>query len=261
MRNEGEREKVLRLGRQSLDMLNKDQNFTWWLDVGEALIMLRAEAMAKACTNRPEGGAYNRIFGAALHDEKLEFDKGDRSRLFEVMDNRLAIEEWRGRLSPHERRKLNHPSTVLRKWKAATRVPEPDEAKGPSPMAKMKDVNYDLMRENNQLKAHIKDLEDARADTLDAERCSFCDATKFDHLLEGKNACICDECVARCADMVAEKMVEAKTAKQPAEPVADATADVPAEAKPARKRGRPKKDAVAAAMADRTEALGKEIFG
>ena len=32
------------------------------------------------------------------------------------------MEEWRATLTDHERRSLNHPTTVWRKWKAATRV-------------------------------------------------------------------------------------------------------------------------------------------
>ena len=46
-------------------------------------LLFANEAMAEARTNRPEGGAYNRIFGEKLRDEHLDFDKGDRSRLFE----------------------------------------------------------------------------------------------------------------------------------------------------------------------------------
>ena len=52
--------------------------------------------------------------------EKLDFDKGDRSRLLDVMDRLPAIESWRNTLTRTERMRLNHPSTVWRKWKAAS---------------------------------------------------------------------------------------------------------------------------------------------
>ena len=124
MRNESDRDRVIRQGRQALKMLNSDQNFTWWLDVGDAILIGREEAMREAGTNQPEGGRYNRLFGEWLVREKLDFDKGDRSRLLQVMDNRLAIEGWRMTLPLVERRNLNHPSTVLRKWKASTKIDE-----------------------------------------------------------------------------------------------------------------------------------------
>ena len=50
-------------------------------------------------------------------------DKGDRSRLYAVMDNLPMIEEWRQRLTITERLKFNHPNAVLRKWKASIEPP------------------------------------------------------------------------------------------------------------------------------------------
>jgi hypothetical protein len=61
-----------------------------------------------------------------------DMEKGDRSRLFAVMDNLPMIEEWRRKLTLTERLKLNHPNAVLRKWKAAFEPP-PDPAKEPRP--------------------------------------------------------------------------------------------------------------------------------
>jgi hypothetical protein len=45
-----------------------------------------------------------------------------RRRLFEVMDHLPEIEAWRQTLTPRERAGLNHPSTVLRRWKIAKRA-------------------------------------------------------------------------------------------------------------------------------------------
>jgi hypothetical protein len=161
MRNETDRDRIMRQGREALKMLDKDKNWTWWRTVGEALITLRHEAMDEALTNTPEGGAYNRAFGRKLREERLEFDKGDRSRLFDVMDHLPAIEAWRATLSLTERRKLNHPSTVWRKWQAATKIPEPRATPAgvdarPS-LAALED-------EIAQARAHIADLEASRGD-------------------------------------------------------------------------------------------------
>ena len=239
MRNESERDKVLRIGRDSLKMLDKDQNWSWWMDVGEAILLLREEAMAEAVTNRPEGGAYDRIFGEKLRDEKLDFDKGDRSRLFSVMDNRAAIEEWRATLTTSERRKLNHPSTVWRKWKAATTIPE-DREKAPSKSEKLLEVNLELVDEVDRLKAHIADLEASREERLAAaettnkrgqkqdqkgERCSFCEKKQAQvlTLIHGHGAAICDQCVEESARIVAERKKATKTSK--AKPTRQTKAD------------------------------------
>ena len=163
MRNESDRDRVIRQGRQALKMLNSDQNFTWWLDVGDAILIGREEAMREAGTNQPEGGRYNRLFGEWLAREKLDFDKGDRSRLLQVMDNRLAIEGWRMTLPLVERRNLNHPSTVLRKWKASTKIGELKEKRTQSDAA-----NF-LVRELDDAKAHNAELQ-AALDARDSSR-------------------------------------------------------------------------------------------
>jgi hypothetical protein len=99
------------------------KNWDDWMLVGESLIEGRTWAMDKAGTNRPEGGGYVRAFGEWLIRYRLDdFDKGDRSRLFTVMENRIEIEGWRITLTSTERMKINHPSTVLRKWSAMTKV-------------------------------------------------------------------------------------------------------------------------------------------
>ena len=126
MQNESDRDRVIRNGRAALKRLQNDRNWTDWLAVGEAILIGREECK-EACglkdTNLPPGhwgSAYSRMFGEWLEKEKLDFDKGDRSRLLDVMDRLPAIESWRNTLTRTERMRLNHPSTVWRKWKAAT---------------------------------------------------------------------------------------------------------------------------------------------
>src|SRR6266545_3933964 len=69
MRNESDRDRVIRLGRQALKNLDKDKNWTWWIDVGNAILIGREECKAEcglADTNLPPGswgGAYARAFG------------------------------------------------------------------------------------------------------------------------------------------------------------------------------------------------------
>lgn len=177
MRGETDRDRVIRLGRQALKNLDKDKNWTWWRDVGEAILIGREECKGEcglSDTNLPPGswgGAYNRAFGEWLVREKLDFDKAARSRLLEIMDNLPAVEAWRRTLSLSERRKFNHPDTVLRKWKAATRVPAPAGDKKPT----LRDSVADLSEEIEALKRtiadkdeHIRELESAREFPADA---------------------------------------------------------------------------------------------
>lgn len=179
MRSESDRDRVVRLGRQALKNLDKDKNWTWWIDVGNAILIGREECKTECGitpnTNLPPGswGAnYNRAFGEWLVREKLDFDKGDRSRLFEVMDNLAAIEGWRMTLTLSERLRLNHPSTVLRKWKAATQPPPRTGERTPT----LRDSVVGLSEENAAkdieiaaLRAGPAELEAAREQAPPAE--------------------------------------------------------------------------------------------
>src|SRR5207302_1277501 len=119
-------------------------------------------AMAAAGTNAPVGSRYNVEFGNWLVRHKFDdIDKGDRSRLFDAMANLPAIEEWRHALPQNQRLKFNHPSTVLRKWKAATVVKVPKE-----PKPTLRDSVVSLSEDNaakdleiTGLKAHVAELE------------------------------------------------------------------------------------------------------
>jgi hypothetical protein len=117
--------RVSKSGAAAWQRLKKTPDWYDWLKVGEAVLVGRQWAMRQASTNRPIGAAYNMAFGEWLKQNKLsDMDKGDRSRLFDVMENVPAIEEWRHRtLTLTDRLKLNHPNAVLRKWQAAKRRP------------------------------------------------------------------------------------------------------------------------------------------
>ena len=155
---EDERDRVARQGTQAWKRLKKEKSWTDWLKVGEALQVGREWAMNQAGTNKPEGKGYTIAFGEWLAKYKLDdMDKGDRSRLFAVMDNLPMIEEWRQTLTLTERLKLNHPNAVLRKWKAYI---EPEKPKSDKPT--LRDSVVNLSEANAALEAHIAELEAAR---------------------------------------------------------------------------------------------------
>ena len=161
-------ERVCRQGTLAWQRLKKDKNWTDWIKVGEAHMVGRDWAQRIAGTNRPQGKAYNMAFGEWLQKYKFDdMDKGDRSRLFAVMDNLGQIEEWRMTLTLTERLKLNHPNAVLRKWKAHMAPEARTESGEPKPTLRDSVVNLSEEvaakdREIANLKTHIAELEAAR---------------------------------------------------------------------------------------------------
>jgi hypothetical protein len=174
---EDERDRVCRQGTEAWRRLKKEKSWGDWLKVGEALQVGREWAMNQAGANRPWGKGYNTAFGEWLMKYKLDdMDKGDRSRLFDVMDNLPQIEEWRQTLAMTERLRLNHPNAVLRKCKAFMKPePRPEDGEPPKPtlrdsVANPSEESAAKDREIADLKAHIAELEAARdtATSIDA---------------------------------------------------------------------------------------------
>ena len=156
---EDERDRVSRLGSEAWKRLKKCKDYNDWIKVGDALQVGREWAMSQAGTDKPEGKGYNLCVSEYLQRYKIDdMDKGDRSRLFQMMDALPQIEEWRRTLTLTERLKLNHPNAVLRKFKAAFEVPDPSKPVKPG----LRESVAELSEENMQLKAHIAEFEAAR---------------------------------------------------------------------------------------------------
>ena len=112
--------------------------------------------MRKAGTNQPVGSAYNRAFGDWMAERPWarNTDKATRNHLLWVADHRSEIEAWRATLSQSERDKMNHPTTLRRKWDAAHRPTAAD------PKARKKETKVEaLQRENAELWDKVKRME------------------------------------------------------------------------------------------------------
>ena len=163
---EDELDRVCRQGQEAWKNLQNEQNYNDWIKVGEALQIGRTQAMAEAGVNTPSGKGYNIAFGKWLKKYQLDtMDSGDRTRLFDIMANKVPIEEWRSTLPLTERLKLNHPNSIWRKWKAREQAKKPKDPNKPT----LTDVNIQLQeqldaskREIEGLKAHAAELEAAR---------------------------------------------------------------------------------------------------
>jgi hypothetical protein len=161
-----ERSRVDQQARAAWKRLKKEKSWHDWITVGEGLLLWRQEAMHEAGVNRPEGKGYNMAFGNKLVANKLDdMDKGDRARLFDCMDNLALIEEWRLRLTSTERLKINHPSTVWRRWKQSVEPPPKENGKDEA-RPTLRDSVTNLSEENAELK---RQLEQARARIVELE--------------------------------------------------------------------------------------------
>ena len=101
--------------------IKRAQSRTWaeWMTIGEGLLAGRTWAMQKAGTNEPHGKGYALSFNEWLRDWKLnDLNRTDRAKLLQLMEELPEVEEWRASLTEHERRNLNNPTSIWRKWKA-----------------------------------------------------------------------------------------------------------------------------------------------
>jgi hypothetical protein len=127
-----------------------------WMTIGEGLHEGRRWAMHAAGTNKPEGKGYTLAYGEWLKRFKVDdMDASDRAKLLQLMEERPAVEEWRTTLTDSERRNLNNPTSVWRKWTAATRVKKPK-----APTASVSGSEHGrAQRIIEQLQARIEELE------------------------------------------------------------------------------------------------------
>jgi hypothetical protein len=134
----------VRMGQEA--MARKRRAWADWVAIGEALQVGRAEVMRETHTNQPTGRRYEKTMAEWLVANGFkEIDKGVRCRLLECLQHRAEIDQWLSGLTDGERFRINHPDTVLKRWKGSTTVPDPNAVpKPPSAFAKLKETNVDL---------------------------------------------------------------------------------------------------------------------
>jgi hypothetical protein len=145
----------VRLGQEA--MARQRRRWEDFMMIAEALHVGRTEVMRDLHTNQPTGRRYEKAMGGWLVANGFkDIDKGARHRLLECLRHREQIERWRALLTDSERFKLNHPDAVLRKWKAATAIPDPNATPKPSPYALLKDAHAQLIEEHHRLHQKIE---------------------------------------------------------------------------------------------------------
>jgi hypothetical protein len=139
-------------GQQAWVRLRNNSTWKDWKAVGAAHVVGRTEAMRDAHTNKPEGRGYCAAFSAWARKYGFDLDKGDRARLFNVIDHLAEIESWLAKLTPTERLRFNHPNTIWRRWKAATAEPKEQKV---SHQQKVRDELIRLQEENDRMRREI----------------------------------------------------------------------------------------------------------
>jgi hypothetical protein len=135
------------------------------MTIGEGLLAGRTWAMQKAGTNKPEGKGYALSFHEWLRDWKLnDLNNTDRAKLLQLMEELPAVEDWRASLTEYERRNLNNPTSIWRKWKAFGRRKAQSSRDKPSATERENERLYALVKElQEELQGRVKELEQARA--------------------------------------------------------------------------------------------------
>jgi hypothetical protein len=146
---------VVRRGQEAME--RKRRAWEDWLDIAEALQAGRTEVTRALHTNETHGRRFEKAMSEWLVANKFkEIDKGTRSRLLDCLKHKAEIQTWRARLTDSERWKFNHPDAVLKKWKAATVVPDPNAPPKVSPIQKLKDSLVTLQEENDRMRREIQ---------------------------------------------------------------------------------------------------------
>jgi hypothetical protein len=114
------RVRVIRAGRDAWEAINKAQSFEGWKAIGAALAIGKRHALKVSGANQAWGRNYSLEF--SLWVRQHGFDKmpaSTRSVAIELHEHAEAIAAWRNTLTERQRKRLVHPLSVTRRWKAS----------------------------------------------------------------------------------------------------------------------------------------------
>ena len=114
-------QRTVRLGCAAWAALGKAESFEAWRAIGAALTIGKAHALR--VTNAPQawGRNYSREFSEWIKAHGFDrMPKSVRSVAIELHENSTAITAWRATLPEGQRKRLVHPLSNVRRWKAAT---------------------------------------------------------------------------------------------------------------------------------------------
>jgi hypothetical protein len=113
--------KTIRLGRDAWEAISKSASFDGWLKVGAALAVGKAHALRVTGANQAWGRSYSREFGEWIRKHDFAaMPAATRSVAVELHEHAEAITSWRNTLPERQRKRLVHPLSVTRRWRAST---------------------------------------------------------------------------------------------------------------------------------------------
>ena len=115
---------IVAAGYNAWKELKRQKTYERWLSVGRAFNIGRTICLNASGANAPKGQPYTGYFSEWLRCEGFDgVSKSERRDLFKVMENEHEITAWRESLDDDEKRRVNHPETVWRKWQAFVHKP------------------------------------------------------------------------------------------------------------------------------------------
>ena len=115
------RVRVIRAGRDAWEAIAKAQSFDGWLAIDAALSIGKRHALKVTGANRAWGRAYSREVNLWIKAHGFErMPAPTRSVAVELHEHAEAITAWRNSLPERQRKRLVHPLSVTRRWRAAT---------------------------------------------------------------------------------------------------------------------------------------------
>ena len=103
------------------DRIKRRANWRDWCLIADGLAVGRVKAMRRAKTNQPRGGVYGRAFAQWMAERPWarNINKATRNHLLWVAAHRSEIEAWRETLTQRARGRMNHPTSLRRRWDAS----------------------------------------------------------------------------------------------------------------------------------------------
>lgn len=114
-------QRVVRQGQEAIELVGRSTSFELWLRVGRGLLVGKKLAIAQA--GNDWGQTYSKIFSAWIRRHHFDRTPGGapaRSVAIELAEHADQITAWRDSLPKRQRRRLIHPLSVTRRWRAAT---------------------------------------------------------------------------------------------------------------------------------------------
>jgi hypothetical protein len=113
--------RTIRAGRDAWQAITRAESFEAWAAIAKALAIGRDHALKLTGANAPHGRRYSLAFSAWAKQHGFGgMEKSVRSVALELHCNIESITEWRATLPERLRKRLVHPLSNVRRWRAST---------------------------------------------------------------------------------------------------------------------------------------------